>query len=78
MALGKVLHKLNQKGISDSEKLFVENFCSFAYYTIPEFRRVLLQGLESSFGSMENMYISEWRNEFQVDRGDQDNQKQFS
>jgi hypothetical protein len=56
-ALQKVLEKLNQKGIPDKEREFVEQFTAIAYFRIPEFRNKLLENLIRK----EDPIIDEWR-----------------
>ena len=46
--LEKVLNTLNQKGLIDKEKIFVEIFCAVAYFRIPEFRNKLLACVDSA------------------------------
>mgnify|MGYP000945759403 CR=1 FL=1 len=57
--LDKVLKILDQKGLIEKERAFVEVFCAVAYFRIPEFREKLLACLDSS--STDGVIITEWR-----------------
>lgn len=39
----KILCKFTQKAINVKEKFFIENFCAYAYFRIPEFRHQFLE-----------------------------------
>jgi hypothetical protein len=46
--LEKVLKILNQKGLIEKERIFVEIFCAVAYFRIPEFRNKVLTCFDSA------------------------------
>lgn len=58
LALQKVLAKMNQRGLPDKEREFVEQFTAIAYFRIPEFRKKLLECLRKD---IEHTPILEWR-----------------
>jgi len=58
LMLGKVQPKINDKGLPEKEKEFVENFVAHAYFKIPEFRKKLLTWVTKED---EKLPIQEWR-----------------
>ena len=44
--LKKVLLNLRHKGFTEEKKGFIENFCTLAYFQIPEFRKELLKSIQ--------------------------------
>ena len=70
--LGKTLDDLQQKGLGDARRAFVEFFLSYAYFRVPEFRRELLTVLkrpETSFtpgNSDIKSVLVDWDKDFHV------------
>ena len=74
-SLNIVLQKLNQKGASDNERIFVENFCAIAYFKIPEFRVKIL----SCITKTNDIDIPEWRGtEYKLDENFENKTKKYN
>ena len=72
--LDKVLQILDQKGLIEKERAFVEVFCAVAYFRIPEFRNKLLACFDLS--ANEGVQITEWRGtEWLLDSDPDDSKK---
>ena len=57
-ALRKVLDKVNQKGLPDKERAFIEEFTAIAYFRVPEFRKKMLEKIRNA---VKDIQIDEWR-----------------
>ena len=72
-ALQKVLDKVNQKGLPDKERAFIEEFTAIAYFRVPEFRKKMLERIHNS---VKDMKIEEWRGtEWMLDENIDENKK---
>lgn len=58
MTLKKVLEKINQKGLPNKERDFIEQFTAIAYFRVPEFRKKMLEKISAS---TKDVTIEEWR-----------------
>jgi len=72
-ALQKVLDKVNQKGLPDKERAFIEEYTAIAYFRVPEFRKKMLEKIHNA---VKEIKIDEWRGtEWMLDEKIAENQK---
>ncbi|EGR27513.1 hypothetical protein IMG5_194620 [Ichthyophthirius multifiliis] len=58
--LDLVLQKLDQKGITEKERQFVENFCALAFFRIKPFKEKFIECLQASLQDQQNTLIDQW------------------